>query len=281
MVSFRSRKSARRYISATGIAALCAIAAALLLLVLPRNDATLQQARQFALDILTPVYETAAIPFRAIRNGTDSVARLLDAHEENAHLRRANTALTARLSEMDVLRVELRQYQKLLALPTRQDLRMASARVVADLNSPFVRTLLANVGKNVGVRPGQAVIGAQGLIGRVLSVGSRSSRILLLNDFNSHVPVMVAEGDTRAILSGRNTQYPLLAFLPRKTSLLDGDMLITSGDGGSVPAGLPVGRVHLDDGAPARVELHEDLAYVDYVRIILSQPIDAPLEETR
>ena len=174
----------------------------------------------------------------------------------------------------------LDRYRELLALPVEPDLHVISARVIADLQSPFVRTLVANTGHLAGVKEGQAVTGGRGLIGRIVSVGRVSSRLLLLTDFNSHVPVLIAPKNTRAILSGNNADHPVLRFLPKNTVIEDGAEVVTSGDGGQVPIGIPVGVVRIDDDGRPFVELQEDLHNLSYVRVISTRDIAPPPRET-
>ncbi len=118
--------------------------------------------------------------------------------------------------------------------------------------------------------PGQAVMGLNGLIGRVISSGRNSSRILLLTDFNSHIPVVALSSDVQAILSGTNRPQPELQFLPRQAELKDGDLLVTSGRGGQIPVGLPVALVRRNDDDKLTVRLLDDLQSLNFIRVVLS-----------
>jgi rod shape-determining protein MreC len=137
--------------------------------------------------------------------------------------------------------------------------------------------LVAKGGENIGIEAGLAVIGTNGLIGRVISSGQQSSRILLLTDFNSNIPVVALASDVHAILAGRNNASPELQFIPRKAELKDGDLLVTSGRGGRIPIGLPVGLLRLDaDGGVPKVELLDDVKGLIHVRVVKSAQIEAP-----
>lgn len=267
MLGSRGRRAGS--ISATGIAVLCIVIAFFFLVFLPDDTAWVRSIQNKTIAILTPTYEVASYPFRKVREWETDWSNLLDAHEQNEVLRGQNKSLHDRLSEIDIMRARLKKYQDLLALPVEPDLRMASARVVADLNSPFVHTVLANNGSAAGIAEGQAVIGANGLVGRIFSADENAARILLLTDFNSHIPVITNDGATRAILSGRNQGVPILSYLPRQAALADGDQIVTSGAGGHLPAGIPIGTITIENNRP-QIILHEDLEHLDYVRIILS-----------
>src|SRR3546814_19915720 len=109
---------------------------------------------------------------------------------------------------------------------------------------------MINLGAANGIEDGQAVLGRRGLLGRIVQTGDHSARILLITDLNARIPVMVESSRRRAILGGDNTEQPELLFLPRDSEVAVGDRSITSGPGGLVPPGLPVGVVS-SGGAPA------------------------------
>jgi rod shape-determining protein MreC len=117
---------------------------------------------------------------------------------------------------------------------------------------------------------------------------------LLLTDFNSHIPVVALSSDVQAILSGTNRPQPELQFLPRQADLKNGDLLVTSGRGGQIPMGLPVALVTRneddgnsdsggdgggDGGGAIAIQLLDDLARLNFVRIVKSQEVEAPPAE--
>ena len=134
--------------------------------------------------------------------------------------------------------------------------------------SPFLRSVLVNVGGRDGVRKGLAVIDNRGLIGRVAEVGAWSARILLVTDLNSRIPVLVGDGRERAIMAGDNSDQPLLAYLPAERSVVPGDLVITSGHGGAFPAGLPVGVVIRDAKRQLRVQPFLSPDRLEFVRLM-------------
>ena len=280
MASFKSRRSELRVISVSGITLICLLFAVICLVFVARNDRLIGNVRQLMSDMFTPTYDLisrSSLELRKMRNVATSLVDLQASYQE---LELENQRLREQLGELRRNRVLLDRYRELLALPVEPDLHVISARVIADLQSPFVRTLVANTGRLAGVKEGQAVTGGRGLIGRIVSVGRVSSRLLLLTDFNSHVPVLIAPKNTRAILSGNNADHPVLRFLPKNTVIKDGAEVVTSGDGGQVPIGIPVGFVRIDDDGRSFVELQEDLHNLSYVRVISTRGIAPPPRET-
>ena len=137
-----------------------------------------------------------------------------------------------------------------------------------DAGGAFVRTVLLNAGTDDGVAVGQAAVNAEGLVGRVVEVGRRSARILLLTDLNSRVPVVVERSRVPAILAGDNSDHPRLSFTPVNAVFEPGDRIVTSGHGGMLPPGLPIGEVISTVGGVARVRPYVDWTALEYLRVL-------------
>ncbi|MDE2513400.1 MAG: rod shape-determining protein MreC, partial [Alphaproteobacteria bacterium] len=129
------------------------------------------------------------------------------------------------------------------------------------------RNILVNVGQSEGVTRGQPALTGDGLVGRVIELGDRTARILLLTDINSHIPVVVEGTHERAMLNGDNSDQPRLVYFQPKTPVKPGDHIVTSGSGGVFPPDLPVGVVVSVNGV-IRVEPYADLARLEMVRIV-------------
>lgn len=276
MAKIGASQSENRYVSTIGIALVCLVFAAILLFILPRSDPRVERLRQFSYDLVSPVIELAAYPFQAARRSSEQVSNIFDLQEQNARLLAENEALRGQINELMQARVLMEQYRALLELPKEPDLSFIYARIVADLSSPFARTVIANVGRAGGVNQGDSVLGRNGLVGRVISVGENSSRILLLTDFNSHIPVLAVSSDVQAILSGRNEAQPELQFVSEYAQLKDGDLVVTSGSGGQMPIGLPVGTIVTGDAGKKQIELLDRPLGLTYVNIVKTQIIEAP-----
>jgi rod shape-determining protein MreC len=161
--------------------------------------------------------------------------------------------------------VELRSLLRLVPQPA---VSFVTARVIANSGGAFVRNFLVDAGSDSGVARGQAVITGDGLVGRVVEVGTRAARILLVTDLNSRIPVIVERSRQRAILSGDNSGRPLLEYRDPAAAVNIGDRLVTSGEGGVFPPGLPVGVVSAVNGGTPRVAPYVELSRVEYVRIV-------------
>jgi rod shape-determining protein MreC len=147
--------------------------------------------------------------------------------------------------------------------------------VLADSGSPFRQSVLLNVGARDGIIDGWATMDGLGLVGRISGVGEKTSRVILLTDSNSRVPVVVQPSGQRAILSGDNGDLPPLDFLEDPAEIRPGDQVISSGDGGVFPAGLLVGSVVLGTDKRLRVALAADYQRLEFLRVLRSHALEA------
>ncbi len=219
--------------------------------------------------VLEPVGEALSAPGRWTGSGVESIRGYFFAVSENRRLK-------AELKEMrqwrDVaiaLRDNNERYRALLGLKTDPPIPMVAARIVTDSRGPFANSRLANAGKEAGVKIGNPVMSENGLVGRIVGVTEGASRVLLLTDVASRTPVMIDRTNARAILTGDGGPNPRLEYLRGQEPVRDGDRVLTSGDGGVFPRGLPVGRAVKGLDGRWRVVLASDRAPVDYVRVLL------------
>ncbi|MCB9959129.1 MAG: rod shape-determining protein MreC [Rhodospirillaceae bacterium] len=242
---------------------------AIALMMLGKIDAVLvDNLRARVTDAVAPILDAVSQPAATVSSLVDEAESLVDLREENARLRAENTALVYfrdaayRLEEENASLRALTNFQP--AVPHS----FISARVIADQSGSFVRSLAINLGSRHGIADGQAVLGARGLVGRIVQTGERSARVLLLTDLNARVPVVVSDSRIRAVLGGDNTERPRLFHLVADHDVQVGDRITTSGNGGMFPPGLPVGMVESVRDGVVRVQLFEDLTRLEYVRIV-------------
>lgn len=258
---------------AAAIALVVAVVAATAILLSDRRETFKVEAygatRRASDTVLAPVGDVLAAPGRWAGAGVDGVRDYFGAASENRELK-------AELKEMkqwrDVaiaLKDENARYRTLLGLKTDPPIPMVAARIVTDSRGPFADTRLANAGSEKGVKAGNPVMSENGLVGRVIGVTNGASRVLLLTDIASRTPVMIDRTNARAILTGDGGPNPRLDYLRGRDPIREGDRLLTSGDGGVVPRGLPVGTAVKGLDGRWRAVLASDRAPIDFVRILL------------
>jgi rod shape-determining protein MreC len=245
------------------------VAAAFGLMLLGKADTVLITRVGTALtDALTPALEIMSKPAASVGAVMNNLRELAAIRAENARLREENQRLLHWQTMAHRLEEENQRLRELSNMVQEPTPRSLTGRVVADTGGVFARSLLVTAGSRHGARPGQVVVAAEGLVGRLTEVGARSSRVLLLTDINSRVPVLMEESRARAILVGTNHDRPDLAFLKSQSAVSPGDRIVTSGIAGAFPPGLPVGVVASVDDGHILVELFIEESRLELVRIL-------------
>ncbi len=231
------------------------IAFGLLLLLIGRvNPDAGQRMRGVLLDLVTPAWSVVRAPFDGVGRAIDWGGDYFGAVDRNRRLEGELAAAHAELQRAAADRLALVQLKRVARVRVPERTLIATVRIVSATSGSVVRTAMVSAGSSDGIKPGQPVIGAAGLIGRTLETGIGAARVLLLTDPASRVPVMVVRTGQSALAVGVNT--PSLELQDRvgaDVPLRVGDRLVTSGDGGVYPPGVPVGTIIRADGDPALV----------------------------
>ena len=242
---------------------------ALVLLILSHAQApAITDLRIHTIDTLAPVLDAFARPMAALQNIGAAVHDTIALRADNQKLRDENAHMVEWQNAVVALQKDNRDLRDLLHFKAEPGLAYISARVIADTGGAYARGLIVTAGKTDGVREGMAAMTGDGLIGRVVEVGDWSSRVLLITDLNSRIPVTIADTGDRAILAGDNSTQPKLLFMPRDSTVSDGAHVVTSGHGGVFPPNLPVGVLQEASRGVFDVVPSADLGRVTYVRLV-------------
>lgn len=248
---------------------LALIAATFALMMLGKADVVvLDRLRTVTTDAVAPILDALSRPVATVSDAIDRVHEIAAVDEENARLREENERLMKWQHVARELAAENEQLKDLLNFRSPPTKSYITARVVADAGGAFVRSLLINSGAADGVQKGQPVVTGDGLIGRVITVGDRSSRVLLITDLNSRIPVELENTRDQAVLAGDNTKRPRIIHLAEKVSVSVGDRVITSGHAGVFPPGLPVGVVTSVNDSDIRVQPFVEWSRLEFVRVV-------------
>tara|TARA_B100000029_G_scaffold260582_1_gene257007 strand:- start:1662 stop:2513 length:852 start_codon:yes stop_codon:yes gene_type:complete len=142
------------------------------------------------------------------------------------------------------------------------------AKIIIDKNSPFLRSLIVNKGSKNNIKLGMAVLDGSYLIGKVVEVNYLTSRILLLSDLNSKIPVIIEPGAFQSILSGTGKNHGIIQYLKENYLIEENSNIYTSGAGGLFKAGIPVGKIKIDElSKEKKVEFFSDFSQLRFVKI--------------
>ena len=242
---------------------------AIALLIIGRTDPRIfEQARMVLIDSTTPVLDVMSRPAATASDLIQEVRELASLRATNLALKAENDRLLKWQHAARTLLVENDQLRDLLNFVSDAAAHSVTGRVIGDSGGPFVRSLLVNAGTRDGVDRGHAAVSGAGLLGRVAFAGERASRVLLLSDLNSRIPVLVEDTRARAVLAGDNNRRPRLAFVSVNAQVKVGSRIVTSGLGGMFPTGLPIGVVSEIGDAGIRIETFASPERLEFIRLV-------------
>ena len=212
------------------------------------NTRPIDAPRDFMARLTLPVQRLLRDTGNELRSATGAVSDTTTLRQHNQQLEQTIAQLTVenlRLKEIEAENVRLRsllQFRDVNPSYTYKGGQVVG-RLVANEPSNIIHSILIDIGSNNGIESGMPVVTERGLVGRVTEVYSNAARVLLITDSSSNVNAMLQNTRLRGILRGRTNQAPIMDYLPQDQSILVGDIVVTSGEGGRFPVGIPVGQV--------------------------------------
>jgi rod shape-determining protein MreC len=213
------------------------------------------------MDQFTQPIEMASLQIARIKS-------LWDIQKNNEMLAEENQRLLDWYLAANRLDEENKALRDLLNMKDDDAVRYLSGKVISDSATQYSHTILVRLGENDGVTKGQGVLSQEGLIGRIIETGRETSRILLMTDVNSRIPVTVEGTQDRAILAGVNSGDPVLDHLSESHGVKAGQKVITSGHGGVFPFGVAVGETYINEAGFIAVRPYANPNRANYVQIV-------------
>lgn len=234
------------------------------------NSPRVERFRMALLDRFVPSFSWVMEPVTRLTVMVEGFQSYANLYAQNQELRRELQQMKA--WKEAALQLEQKNAKLLDLNQVRLDpsLTHITGVVMADSGSPFRQSVLLNVGARDGVMDGWAVMDGLGLVGRISGVGQTTSRVILLTDSNSRIPVTIQPSGQHAILQGNNTAIPPLDFVENPDVVRPGDQVVSSGDGGVFPPGLLVGQVVEGPDRRLKVRLAADYERLQFLRVIRS-----------
>ena len=244
------------------------ILAAIGLMILGKAETLLiERVRSGIVDVVAPIMDVLSRPAAKVNAIVDDMRHLTELRSENQRLRIQNGQLLQWQEAARKLSAENATLRKFFNIVPDSRVQFASARVISDSVGVFARSVLIKAGERHGVAKGQAVTTGEGLAGRIISVGDGSARALLITDLNSRIPAIIEESRERAIVAGDNSSQPRLTFIGRDNQVELGNRVVTSGHGGALPPGLPVGVISEIVGNIIRIQPFVRFNQLEFVQI--------------
>jgi rod shape-determining protein MreC len=227
-----------------------------------------------------PLQQVVNAPTSMVRWLSDTLMSREELQEENRRLRQRNFLTTAQLQKLTVLEAENRRLRTLLESAANIPQRAIIAELINVDDDPYRHRILVGKGTTHGVRRGQPVLDANGVVGQIMHAGPLASTAVLITDPSHALPVQVDRNGLRGLLLGTGRFDRLeLPHVPNNADVQVGDLLITSGLGGRFPRGYPVARVvsvEPDPGQPfARIVARPttELDRIREVLLLINEPL--------
>ena len=226
--------------------------------------------KSYSIDVITPTVGIINFPIKVTANAIKTINEIRFLQKENLKLKEE----VIRLKKWQTLAIknqrENKAYKKLLDSTVSNINVIKTASVISQSSKIYAKTILINAGINHGVSVDMSVINERGLVGKIISSTKNNSKVILINDQNSSVPVKTISNNFFAIVRGAmNGRYLTSSFTKDEKKPKTGDLLLTSGNANIFPQDILVGKV---------VDVKEDnfliLPYVDFDNIEFVQVID-------
>lgn len=235
-------------------------------------------AERVLADLLRPLHSMTRLVTRGVQGVSREVQDLFTLREENRRLRAEVDRLRPLAPDNDALRRENESLREQLALGERHPYELLAAEVIGRYPGTWFQTLVIDRGARDGVRRDMAVITGEGLIGRIVRVSQRTAQVQLLLEPSSAVGALnLSNGEAGTLVSEAEGRLRL-TFFNFDAAVREGDKVVTSGLGVSIPAGLYIGTVAAVGRDPDTmlpygvVTPAADFARIEHVMVVLSEP---------
>ncbi|RDS82746.1 rod shape-determining protein MreC [Dyella monticola] len=261
------------------------LALAMVLMVLDHRNGWLWRLRYTTAIVVEPIYRLASAPADGLHAASVAFADRRMLTEQNQRLREDLLLANAKLNRMAAVAEQNQRLKELLDTQHSLELHVQMARVIGIDMGAFRHRMMINLGARDGIRAGQPVIDAHGVMGQIIDVLPNSATVMLVTDPDHALPVVIQRTGLRTIAYGsRNGEELTLPNIPMAADVRAGDKLLTSGIGGRFPEGFPVGQIDTVQPAPTGMflEAHAtpsaDLDRSDEVLVLhdLAEPAGPP-----
>jgi rod shape-determining protein MreC len=231
----------------------------------------IRNIKAFLSDFLAPITFALNKPVKELAVVFEDVKSAGSLREENIRLKSEVRKLRVINSKTSSQELELLELRELLKVLPESKNKIVTGRAITSPGGVFANTVLINAGKDYGIVIGQPAISSVGLVGYVVNVSLKTSRILLIMDINSMIPVYLTSSNWPAVVQGQNGKLLKIKFLSSKAKPVEGEFVQTSGHGGRLPPGVNVGKVVKSFSGKYYVKPAVDFHRLTYISIITNK----------
>tara|TARA_B100001996_G_scaffold150970_1_gene114888 strand:- start:2030 stop:2875 length:846 start_codon:yes stop_codon:yes gene_type:complete len=223
-------------------------------------------------EIVYRISFVASLPEKYVGYSFKAIEKHINIYKEYSLIEEELKKLKSEKYEVNFLETENQRLKKILENVTYSS-ESIFAKVLIDKQSPFLRSIIINKGSNNNLIKGMAVLSDNYLIGKIVEVNFTTSRVLLLSDLNSRIPVSIEPGSVQSILSGNGKNSGKIQYTKDKNSLKAGSLIYTSGTGGLLKPGIPIGKTYISE--------NQNLAdfFIDFTQLRYVQVLSYKMEE--
>jgi len=249
---------------------------------------SLELVRSTISNVLYPLQYTIDLPIRLFYWADETLSTHKTLLEKNREFEARHLENRVQLQKLEIIEKENDRLRRLLSATPKSTERLLISEIINVDVDPYRQLILLNKGSTSDVYQGQPIIDAQGIMGQVVHVAAMSATAMLITDASHAIPVQIDRTGLRAIAFGTGKMDQIdLRHLPHNVDIQVGDMVISSGLGGTFPPNYPVAtitRVERPDGEPFAAIEAKPLAQLDTSREVLliwhNRPEEKPEEMT-
>ena len=212
-----------------------------------------------------------SVPEKAIKLIDEKLDYHLDVHSRAIVLEEQLTDFKSRDVSLKILEFENQKLKEQL-----DDYLVSNeiiySKIIIDTNSPYLKSFVINKGSRDGIKVGMVVLDQNYLVGKVIEVNFKTSRVLLLSDINSNIPISISPGNLQAIATGTSDDYAKVTYL-KKThydKISNESLVYTSGPAGLIKSGIPIGKIINFDANSSdeiMIDFFSDFSQLQYVSV--------------
>ena len=220
------------------------------------------------------VYRTSfavSYPEKIIQKGYQESSKIISQKSKLENLENELDAYRSKEISLSILKFENKNLKELLDDYLILD-NLSYAKIIIDTKSPYLKSFIINKGTKDGIKKGMVVLDKDFLVGKIIEVNYSTSRVLLLNDINSNIPISIEPGNLQAIATGLGNEFGQVNFLKKihYDKINNESIVYSSGTGGIIKSGMPIGKIiefDLKKSDMIKIEFFSDFSQLKYVSV--------------